>query len=113
MSRHEYGSDFYSYQHVGSLISARRVVPLALAHLDVASVLDVGCGVGPWLRAYLEAGVHDVCGIDGAYVRREQLLVEPARFRPADLSQPFRIGQVAPGIEAGRAGRRVRCPGRR
>jgi SAM-dependent methyltransferase len=93
MSLYEYGSDFYDYLQVSSLTSARRVVPLAVAHLHVSSVLDVGCGAGAWMRAYLEVGVADVEGLDGAYVRGEQLLVERARFRPADLRQPFRLGR--------------------
>jgi SAM-dependent methyltransferase len=91
MSSYEYGSEFYDYLQVSSLMSARRIVPLAVAHLHVSSVLDVGCGAGAWMRAYLEAGVADVQGLDGAYVRNEQLLVEAARFHPADLRQPFRL----------------------
>jgi hypothetical protein len=45
--------------------SARAVVPLLLELLQPASVLDVGCGRGAWLKALQEHGVPDTRGVDG------------------------------------------------
>lgn len=94
MNLYQYGDDFYSYQQIGSLASARTVVPLLLRHLPVRSVLDVGCGAGAWLAAYLEAGVADVSGVDGSYVRPQQLMIEPSQFRAVDVSGPFRLSRT-------------------
>jgi SAM-dependent methyltransferase len=53
-------------------------------------VLDVGCGVGTWLRAALDLGAEDVVGMDGTYVDQDSLLIERERFLPADLAaQPL------------------------
>lgn len=50
--------------------------------------MDVGCGIGTWLRRWREIGVADVWGIDGGHIAREQLLFESAHFLAMDLSNP-------------------------
>jgi SAM-dependent methyltransferase len=94
MTQYQYDERFFSYQQIGSLTSARAVVPLLLAHLPLHSVLDVGCGAGAWLRAYAEAGVADVRGVDGGYLRPEQLLVGASCFTAADVGIPFRLSRA-------------------
>lgn len=93
MSLYQYGNDFYAYQQIGSLASARAVAPLVLRHLKPASILDVGCGAGAWLAVYLECGATDVVGVDGDYVRPDQLLFDPACFCATDVSRSFRLGR--------------------
>ena len=41
-----------------------------------ASLLDVGCGSGAWLRAAIDLGVRDVLGIDGVDLAQQFLRVE-------------------------------------
>ena len=48
----------------------------------------MGCGIGSWLAVFREHGVTDVLGLDGEYVDRNQLLIPPGQFRPADLESP-------------------------
>src|SRR6185369_2875870 len=94
MSLYQYADDFFSYQQIGSLASARSVVPLVLRHLNPVSVLDVGCGAGAWVAAYLESGSCEAFGVDAGYVRPDQLLFDASRFRAIDVTRPFRIGQT-------------------
>jgi hypothetical protein len=56
-------------------------------------VLDVGCGAGAWVRAYLEAGMADIVGVDGSYVVPSQLMFPAFRFRPVDVAQSFQLGR--------------------
>ncbi len=83
-----YNSYFYKMHAGGSMRSAREVVKVVKNILHPKTVIDVGCGIGTWLRAWLDAGVDDIVGIDGRYVRSELLLFPPERFRPMDLSSP-------------------------
>ncbi len=61
------------------------MVPTLIELFEPASVLDVGCGTGAWLQAFVENGVSDVIGIDGDYVARADLRIGEERFVPADL----------------------------
>jgi SAM-dependent methyltransferase len=82
-----YSSQFFAGQADGSARSAAVVVPLVLALLPVRSVIDVGCGVGPWAAEFLANGVLDVWGVDGDYVDRSQLRIPPERFLARDLTK--------------------------
>ena len=72
--------------------SAPRVAPKILNIHPARSVIDVGCNIGVWLRAFLDHGVERVLGIDGDYVDMAKLLVDPALFLRRDLNQP--VGDI-------------------
>lgn len=86
-----YSPTFYEQQQEGSLRSARRVLPHLVQLVAPRSLVDVGCGVGTWLKAAMELGVEDVLGIDGPYVDRAMLQIPASRFTPIDLTRPFRL----------------------
>lgn len=83
-----YDERFFAAQRSESLASALAIVPVVVELLAPKSVLDVGCGIGSWLRAFADHGVSDYLGIDGSYVDRTQLLIPHDRFRAEDLSHP-------------------------
>jgi len=58
-----------------------------------ASILDVGCGTGTWLRAALDGGVTDILGIDGIQIPPGQLLIPMNAFRCLDLTEPVELGR--------------------
>ena len=82
-----YDHTFFDRIAARSLQSARIVVPLVTELLRPCSVVDIGCGTGCWLKAFLELGVTDVLGFDGEYVDRERLSIPRAQFIPTDLAQ--------------------------
>jgi len=90
---HIYNEDFYDYQYVGSLKSAEIIINILLDYLELNSVLDVGCGVGPWLKVYKSKGAS-VIGIDGDYVNKQKLLIDEADFIPADLKQVVSLNKT-------------------
>src|SRR5215475_6757738 len=70
----EYDASFFDSQREESLRSARVVVPVVVSLVGpVRSVVDFGCGVGAWLKAFEENGAEDVLGYDGDYVDRDKL----------------------------------------
>jgi SAM-dependent methyltransferase len=89
-----YDREFYELHRSGSLSSARTIVPMVIDLVRPRSVVDLGCGVGTWLKAFAEVGISDYWGFDGDYVSRDQLLIEPSRFRPADLKNPPALGRT-------------------
>jgi SAM-dependent methyltransferase len=87
----KYDAKFYQYFRNLSYSSAREVVPLILRLMPVASVCDVGCGDGTWLRVFRDEGVTDVVGIDGEYVTGHLLQIPVANFSPMDLRHEIRL----------------------
>lgn len=86
-----YSSEFFAGQMDGSARSAWIVVPLVLSLVSVKSVIDVGCGVGPWAKAFLDYGIEDTWGVDGNYVKRSELQIPTDRFLPRDLTKTLRL----------------------
>lgn len=111
--KHYYNDSFFDGQCDMSRASAAVIVPIVNEMVRPCSVLDVGCGVGGWLAEWQRNGVRDVCGIDGDYVDRAGLQVDPASFVPVDLEKPFSLGrrfdlvqclEVAEHLDAASAG---------
>lgn len=88
-----YDKRFYELQVSASGGSAAVVVPLVNDLVHPSSVLDVGCGIGAWLAEWERNGVTDVTGVDGDYVQRTDLRVDPSRFNPGDLEKGFHLGR--------------------
>jgi SAM-dependent methyltransferase len=84
-----YTPEFFKTALGTSYASARRIAPLVLAVVPARSMLDVGCGTGHFLRAFREAGVNEITGIDGDHVPRDLLVIEREHFVTCDLSQGF------------------------
>lgn len=89
MSGTLYDHGFYARQGGESLESARIVAPLVMALATISSVIDVGCGIGGWLRAFSENEVPVVRGVDGNYVDPSKLYIAPEFFMAVDLTQPL------------------------
>jgi hypothetical protein len=88
-----YSSTFYSGQLTGSHSSARKIAPLVMEHLEPASVVDVGGGVGPWARVFLDHGVSRAVCVDGDYVDRSLLLIPESNFTVRDLTRPLALDE--------------------
>src|SRR5262245_4059202 len=88
-----YDRQFFQQQAQGSYRSAQIVLPLVFERLHPATVVDVGCGLGPWLKVAAELGASRVLGVDGDYVDRSMLMVAPSQFVPRDLTCPLNINE--------------------
>jgi len=91
MSETVYDSAFFQQHVTGSLTSARAVLPVLFRYYKPESVVDVGCGLGTWLKAAMDLGVTDVVGLDGDYVDRNMLMIPEANFHPTDLRRRIAV----------------------
>jgi hypothetical protein len=105
--------DSFQLLTTGSDSAARRIIAAVKTIVTPASVLDVGCARGTWLRAWQDAGCSDFLGIDGSYIDHHALEIEAARFMTADLNETVNLGrqfdlveclEVAEHLPAARAG---------
>jgi len=92
----KYDEQFFLEHQNGAASSADVIVP-RVVHLcapnQIRSVVDVGCGLGSWLRVFQEHGASSFLGIDGDYVDRQTLEIPPACFQSHDLTTPFHTAQ--------------------
>jgi SAM-dependent methyltransferase len=89
-----YRNDFFDWVDRSAARSARTFVPLVAGLLAPASVLDVGCGRGTWLKTWIEQpGVNRIKGIDGDYVDRSKPAIPHEKFGIVDLESDFSLGE--------------------
>jgi hypothetical protein len=100
-----YTADFFAGQADGSLASARVVLPVVFDLLGrPASMADIGCGRGTWLKAALELGVPTVTGVDGPWAAAAGLLVPSACFVAGDV-----VDELGRLVAAGRRAELAAC----
>jgi SAM-dependent methyltransferase len=86
-----YGDGWYDKQVADLLASARIYVAHLRKFVQPRSVLDVGCGRGPWLAAWHEAGAQQLFGYDGHWNSAPKMIDPAIRFTPIDLNRPFAV----------------------
>ena len=84
-----YDAEFFAAGASGAKRNIAAVLPLVVAELGAqpATLIDVGCGAGAWVREFLDAGI-DAVGWDGSWAL-PSLVIPPERFTPRDLEQPW------------------------
>ena len=80
-------------ENVHNLTAPREVAPLIMELIGPSSILDVGCGIGTWLKAFEQLGITDYCGVDGSYVNRNLLQIPQNKFHPQDLRQEWSLNR--------------------
>lgn len=84
-----YNTDFYTAQSSGSQEAARVVAPILSQLYMPKSVVDVGCGLGLWLREFAALGVTDYLGIDGPFIAPSERVIGRDSFLSHDLTRPL------------------------
>ena len=78
-----------------NMISPRNMVPHVLSFVKPNSVVDIGCGLGTFIRAFKENGIDKVLGLDGAWAPKTLLFqnIEKEEFKEVDLEKPIELGE--------------------
>lgn len=85
-----YDPEYYKGFADKSRSSARAAFEVLRRHHTFNSVVDVGCGQGFWLREFHDLGTRNILGLDGPWVKANDLLIAPECFVPADLAKPIK-----------------------
>jgi SAM-dependent methyltransferase len=84
-----YTPAFYNGQSPTSFDAGSTMLPPVLELVRPASLVDIGCGVGTWLAAAEKHGVGTLVGVEGPWVRAEQLKSPRIRLVTHDLERPL------------------------
>ncbi len=78
-----------------NLKAPKEIVPLMMDIIQPKSVVDVGCGLGTFLRVFQEAGVQDIVGVDGPWCNKELLAqnISLDYFIETELEQPISLNR--------------------
>ena len=88
MQKELYNEAFYTAQMQGSYGSAVKILPYIQKYIDVENVIDVGCGVGTWLKAWKDIKPDiKIFGIDGNQVSQELFMISTQHYQCVDLTQ--------------------------
>jgi SAM-dependent methyltransferase len=88
-----YTATFFDDMTAAASRSADVIAPIVVRLLSPESVCDVGCGTGAWVRAFRQAGVDDVFGVDGPWVGLEQLVIDRNEFCHWNLTEPLSLAR--------------------
>ena len=84
-----YPESFYNKEGINSQRSASKIIEILQNFFSPKSVLDVGCGVGSFLKECYDNGVKDIMGIEGEWVKETQLLIPKDKVANCDLTESF------------------------
>ena len=104
MSGKIYDPNFYEEKIKSVGDSADAVVPLLIKLFQPKSVVDFGSGIGVWLAAFKKNGVTKVQGLDGDWVKTDQLKIASEEFTSCNLEKckvPFGTYDLALSLEVG------------
>lgn len=87
-----YDENFYKNQVEGSYEAARVVCRHLRDILIPKTVIDIGCGKGAWLRAMVEEFSCETHGVDGPWVKEEEMFFRPSKFMNRDLNENLELG---------------------
>ena len=92
-SRHETYDDLHkgqlSQQEERNADSARKILTHLFEMARAESVIDVGSGLGTWLKTAQEMGVETVQGVEGEWIKTADLKVDLGLIHVCDLEQGF------------------------
>lgn len=87
-----YDKHFFAELEDGSYRSAKKILPIVREIFNPASVVDVGCGVGYWLKVWKDDfNVDDILGVEGDYVTDAVFQFDKKYLKTADLKLPLSL----------------------
>lgn len=103
LSPSPYNQEFFDAQSQDSYISAQHVLALFNRIFSPQSVIDVGCGIGTWLKAWQEINPHAfVFGVDGNQIASQHFYIDQSHYKMLDLTLPSQqlLSQIPPPSES-------------
>lgn len=82
-----------SQQELSNRHSATQILSMLKNYFEPRSVVDVGCGLGTWLKAAQDLGIADVRGVEGPWLKKEDVVIPLDLIVQVDLEKPFSLGR--------------------
>jgi hypothetical protein len=86
--------DYNPAENTHTYAGAHAALSVLFPDRKPASLLDVGCGPGAWLRAATDLGIQDAVGVDGLDLEADRLFVPKSVIQVHDLDRPLDLGRM-------------------
>lgn len=81
----KYNKQFFKKQSLGSYSSATVIVPILHNLFKPKTVIDVGCGLGIWLKTFQSYNLDNYIGLD-SHSNLDMLVIDKKHFKHVDLN---------------------------
>lgn len=85
------GPEYIHTETIHNTRAAGEVLPYVFKLVKPASVIDIGCGTGTWLKIAKKLGANTILGIDGIHADKSLLCIKDEEFMQHDLTKPIII----------------------
>jgi SAM-dependent methyltransferase len=84
-------TDFDYNPDIYNTVSATQIVPILIDKFNPSSVIDIGCGNAAWLKVFIDYGITDVLGVDGAWALEDELKIPPERVLTFNIEHALHL----------------------
>ena len=84
-----YGGAFHATRDIDTKYAADRILSILYQVFpELNKVIDVGCGIGTFLKVAKAHGATHIKGVDGDWVNQDELVIPEIHFESMDLNSP-------------------------
>jgi SAM-dependent methyltransferase len=76
---------YYHDSEVHNLEAPKEIVPILCKMFEPKSVVDVGCGLGTFLKVFSDFGISEITGFEGEWLIEKKLYVPKEKVKIVDL----------------------------
>lgn len=91
METKEQNIDYNHAQNIHVVDGPSKVFPIIYRMFNPKSILDVGCGLGIWLKAAEDKRISDYFGIDGIEIPDDKFYASKKYFKKCDLRAEWNL----------------------
>jgi len=84
-------NNYIHTEEIHNTKSADAFLPFLKEYINPQSVIDVGCGLGTWLKVFVDDGCNEILGVDGNYIDKSKLCIKEEYFLLHDLTCTLRL----------------------
>lgn len=87
MAKYSHNTGFHN------LVAPKEIVPEVIKLINPKSVIDIGCGLGTFLKVFKDSGVNNILGIDGPWCDLEALFqnIDESEFQCKEMESSLGI----------------------
>lgn len=80
---------YFHDEQIHNTKAAEVIIPIVMELVKPSSILDIGCGIGTWLKVCKNLGIKNYFGIESHFVDSSKMLISLDKYLLHDLNTPI------------------------